>query len=291
MSYDPNSQAGQQPPAPTPPPVGYPSAFATPPNPAPPAGPPPVNRAMLAGNEILDGAGVPPELRGRRVSEVFTVYGKLADAYVDSQRRNTQPPPPPPVAPQNNESIYENDEDERLAKIVQRVVSEQVAPFRESTYVAARETAQERARKQVPDFNALEADIIETVRGASAEAMADVNFWINAADLARGRRYRVAELNPAPQPAAEQPNFMSNVSPFTQPTPPAPPAPVAPQPYVTSPRPNPAQFFSESSSAPNLPGAGNAQSLTPMELQIARMAGMTPEQYAGMKNIQVRDRR
>jgi len=260
----------------------------------------PPGKFSLSGDEILDGDGVPAELRGRKASEVFRIYGTLADDFIARKRagRPQQQPPQQQAQPQPQQeqpSLFQDDNpDERIAQIVRQVVGEAVQPFQQQSLEQGRRTAYDQARQQIPDFQSLEADILDVVKGSSDEALANPEFWQHAADLARGRR---ARQQPQPQQQAQALPFQEN--PFSQapmqyPQPQMPPTQQQiPAPYVTQPspavRPATSQFFTEAPTAPSPYANTHNAALTPAQMQVARLAGVSPEQYAAMAALQQRE--
>lgn len=286
-------------------------------------------QVQLGGGEILDGPGVPPELRGRRVADVMRIYSRLADDFISRRRQQPQPGQQPEQQPQQQpgvgpQQMYQqpnyqqqqqqpqgqqfSEEDQRIAGIVRHVVNEAVQPFQQQQSEVGRRSAYQQAREQIPDFQQLEPDIMDAVRGASDEALANPEFWLSAADLARGRRLRTVggvpvgqqpqvqpqiPLSQIPQDRFQQPPGSLQAVPASgqYPQPVAPSAQVGPfgqgQSYYTqSPVPRPAthQFFTEAPTGPSLQQPGG-MSLTPQQIEVARLAGISPEQYASMNAL------
>ena len=281
------------------PPPGYPAAFAPPTQPAYPQPQAPIQpgKFQLTGDEILDGEGVPQELRGRKASEVFRIYGTLADDFI-ARKRTAKPAAQPQAQPQpqptqRQGSLFQDDDpDERIAQIVRQVVGEAVQPFQQQTLEQGRRTAYDQARQQIPDFQDLEADILEAVKGSSDEALANPEYWQHAADLARGRRYRQQMQNP--QPSQQQAQFGNPLEqqgqPYPQPVMPQQQPPQQQAPYVTQPpqRPATTRFFTEAPTAPSPYAGTHSAALTPAQARVAEMAGVSPEQYAAMAALQMR---
>lgn len=301
------------PPTPMAPPVGAPSMMPLPPQgyypPAPPQQQPPMQvptpptqgTGSVSGDMILDGPGIPPELRGRKMSDVIRVYNALADDFVTRKRQNNGQPPqqqsptqqPPQQQRPPQQSLWQSDDpDARIAEIVRSVVSEAVQPFQQQTLAQNTQTAMERARQVIPDFVELEADILETVKGSSQEALANIDYWINAADLARGRRFRAQSQQ---QPPVSQPQFSGQHPLSSVPAPTQYPQPQQPQPQPSFPQPQPQRpathsFFTEAPTAPSPYASTHAAALTPAQQEVARMAGVSHEQYAAMAALQRRGR-
>lgn len=264
-------------------------------------------RLNVGGEEILDGPGVPAELRGRKVSEVMRIYGALTQNFLSTQNRaqNPQAPPsqpqvqaPAPQAPAPQvqsfrpqmpaQPQFQPQAPQQMSNLtiedVRQVVHEAVAPFTPNVI----ETAKARAVQFIPDFKELEADIILALRGSSQQALADPEYWISAADLARGKRMR-AQVPQTPQ-IPQTPHALQFGA-FPQPTSPqfAPPLLPGQNPHVPPmaqpQRPQPAQFFSEAPTAPGINQGTYAAvpQLTAAEKNVADKAGMSYEVYAAWK--------
>jgi hypothetical protein len=297
----PTPAAGFPAPAPVPQ-YAVPSGPPLPQIPAPQPAAPAQNfgRVALGGEEILDGAGVPPELRGRKVADVMRVYQTLADNFI-ANRRQQQPPVPqqqPPVPPASPASNAESDAEfwkaptENIRNLVRQVTQEVVQPIQQQNLAQGARGAVEQARQRIQDFGMLEADIIDIARNAPPEALANPEYWEHAADLARGRRIRSGQYQPpqAPQQTAEHRSiFGPLVTPATQPY----PQPVNPNPAPAAPalayggynRPPTAQFFTEAPTAPTPYANTHGVVLSPAQLEVARLSGISPEQYAAMASL------
>jgi len=317
-----NGQPQQQQPVQQPlPPQGMPQnyGFQQPQAPPQPQGPP---RFTPSGDEILDGPTVPAELRGRKFSDVMRLYGGLADDFIKRSRpregQNPQQPQQPPqqqAAVQNplpqqgqGNSFWQNP-DESLKTIVQNVVQESLQPFQQRTLESDTRAAREKASQEIPDFRDLEPDIMDIVKGSSAESLASLEYWQHAADLARGRRARASLTQPnQPQPPQQPPVALGNLnqnpfnqyqSQYQQPQPQGFPQPAMPQhlgqqnpfgqpqmPQMQ--RPHPSQFFTEAPTAPSVLQNTHMGALSQTQLAVAKAAGMTPEQYSAWAAIQER---
>jgi hypothetical protein len=280
--------------------VGYPTAFAPPPAPA--------ASATVGSDAVLDGPGIPVELRGRKLSDVMRVYSTLADDFISRKRQSQgqqpqqqshhqQQAPQPQSQPQQqarqnpngegSDSFWQSDNpDQRIADIVRQVVNEAVQPFQQQTVAQGAQAALRQAREVIPDFAELEADVFEAVRGSSQEALADVNYWVNAADLARGRRARQNPHAAQPQQTTSQPMFGQGPNPLAS----VPAQSNYPQPMAPPTRPPAHSFFTEAPTAPSPYASTHSAALTPAQVEVARLAGVSPEQYAAMAALQQRGR-
>ena len=299
-----------------------------------------VPRLSLSGNEILDGASVPPELRGRKVSDVMRIYSTLADDFITRNRQqgqgqNSQQQQQPQQQQQNsqrqgqqnsqsqgqqqaqNPDFWQNP-DESLTNIVRQVVEEAVSPFQQQSMAQASRQALQQARQTIPDFQDLEPDIMEAVKGSSPEALANPEYWQHAADLARGRRMRNAQ-NPHSQQQPQQPeqnaltgqparaensifgpSAVPATTPIPQPVQPQPQNPIgmpmngAPQMFQQGQqqqqRPQTHQFFTEAPTAPSVYNQTHQGALTPQQREVARLAGIPEGQYHAWSQIQNRGR-
>jgi hypothetical protein len=294
-------------------------------------------RLSVNGDEILDGAGVPAELRGRKVSDVMRIYSALADNFIKNGRgatasqgpQNSQPSgqqnPQGQSSAATQQQQHQNQQqqnsgsgvgdgdfwqnpNENLTQIVRQVVQEAVQPFQQQTLATSAERALERARAEIPDFADLEPDIFEAVKGSSQEALSRPEYWQHAADLARGKRFRPGQNNGG-MPPAQQPQ-QSHVRNFPDAVPASVPIPQPiqqfpqqqqqgvfpghmppPQPHAAVPRPQTYQFFTENPGAPSVYTQPTATTLSPQQLEVARLAGIPPEQYHAWSAIQQQGRR
>jgi hypothetical protein len=157
---------------------------------------------------ILDGASVPPELRGRSWGQIKQIYGALANDFVLRQNNGGRPPAPAaPAAP-----VYEQGRPnggqppagrtgtfwEDPEGSIARIVDARIAPITQRTSAMAIQEARNVAASGIPDWNQLEAEVLTIVAGADASSLADPRLWQSTAELARGRLMGRGQYNYAP---------------------------------------------------------------------------------------------
>lgn len=239
-------------------------------------------RVELAPQHILDGPGVPPELRGRSVDQVMRIYGTLADAYL--RRMPNQPPAaagnpptpaphsPPQVPPQPRNTAGQFQPNQGWGEPqapqqpdIRQIVREELQPFAAN----ASSSAMQIARQQIPDFNELEAEVLQNLEGMPPQVLANPQAWVRAADLVRGQRMR-QRFSPANQPGGNTGgNAPQNYAPAGGLSV---PANSYGQPVHT--------FFSE---APTPPVFGQEYGLSASEQAAAAAFGMSADDYRAWK--------
>jgi len=289
---------------------GYPAAN-IPPAPAPaapavlsagapaPAGQPApsAQTVPLGPNTILDGPGIPPELRGKSFSEVMGIYGSMRQVVLrvaeggqpvagpPSADRGAPAPAAAPAAPAapgaapagpTKEDFWRDPIGSITAALIPKIderIQAATEPFRQG----ATDTAIQQVRQQIaiefPDFAAYEPAVREMLKGANPEQLANQELWRTAYWVSKGR---ATQAPAAPAGNGTQP-------PAAPAAPAPPPGRYPPQPVVGGgqPVPNMTSFFSEAPQAPNS-GVG-AASLTPSQLAVASAMNMTPDQYVAWK--------
>jgi hypothetical protein len=259
----------QQPTAPAGPMGWQPSA------PAPTQQPMPAPRAQLDDNTILDGPGVPPELRGRRWGEARQMWGAMSSQFMSgatpAQQQRMAPPAqqPPQGRPQAPQQFWSNPQEYIGAAVrqeIQQSLMPALAPVLQHTQANANAQARAIAMQGVADFQSLEADIMPIVANADPRSLASPETWIAAADIARGRRMR----NQPAQPQRPQ---------QWQPSAPTAYGPGAAQPAYT--------FFTEGPTAPAVPGGyGTPSAAQPSEQDVwhANKFNMPVAEYMAWKH-------
>lgn len=252
-------------------------------------------RAQFNGGEILDGPGIPQELRGRRVADVMGIYGKLIDHY--SKTRAVAPavpgqpaavaaipgqpaapaqyaapgqPLPPPAAPTQQNSFMTS-----MQQMVKQAVGEAVGPMQAATHQTQARAVEADASTRIPDFHLIREDLMGIISTAAPEHQANPAFWDESANLARGRFYgRQMAANPAAAPSAAPPAAMSTY---------AQPYGYQPQmngiPSVPAAQPQPHQYFTESPTPPAVYGQPYMGGLTPAQQEAAKGFGMEDAEY------------
>lgn len=253
-----------------------------------PQGQPGVQRADIPDNLILDGPSVPTELRGRSWGQVKQIYGALANDFLlrqnggQQQQQQRQPAPQqrqgqPPVYTQGEgrgnqpPSFWENPEE-----AIARIVDSRVAPITQRTTAMAIQEAKQVAAAGIPDFQYLEAEVLQIMAGADPSAMTDPRLWQSSADLARGRLMSRGEYDPRmaqQRPQQGQPNPAQVRGPGGYV-----PAPVAPM----------GQFFTEAPTPPQYNqfggyGSGMNNSISQEEHNYAVKMNMTDAEYVAWR--------
>jgi hypothetical protein len=136
--------------------------------------------------------------------------------------------------------------------------------------------AKQVASMGIPDFQYLEAEVLQIMAGADPTAMTDPRLWQSSADLARGRMMSRGEYDPrVAQNRTQQP----------QPN----PAQVrGPGGYVPAPVAQMGQFFTEAPTPPMQNqfggyGSGVNNSISQQEHEYATKMHMTDEQYVAWR--------
>jgi len=279
------------------PPAPAPAAPAAPPAgaPAAPAAPSPSAQTVPLGpNTILDGPGIPPELRGKSFSEVMGIYGSMRQVVLrvaeggspvagpPAADRGAPAPAAAPAAPAapgtpgapTKEDFWRDPIGSIAAALIPKIderIQAAVEPFRAG---AAQDTIAQ-VRQQIitefPDFAAYEPAIREMLKGANPEQLANQELWRTAYWVSKGR-------------ATAPPAGGNGTQPPAAPAAPAPPATrFPPQPVVgaSQPQPNMSGFFTEAPQAPN--SMAGAAALTPAQLAVAQAMNMSPDAYVAWK--------
>lgn len=244
----------------------------------PPPNNQPVQRVNIPDHVILDGDGVPPHLRGRTWGQVKQIHTALEQDFVQRQQRpaaqqqqsvpqQRQQTGGRPQPQTEGATDFWADPVGAIRSIVTEQVGQAIAPVTQRTTAMAIQEAQSIARQGIPDFQHLEAEVIQSISGLAPEALADPRTWQNAADLARGRMMSRGQYQPQQQqqqPQIHQPQQQRGPGVFV-------PAPVNPI----------GAFFTEPSTPPGQ--QGSVSTLTNDEQYYAQKMGMTNEEYAAWR--------
>ena len=256
-------------------------------------------RSDIPDQLILDGAGGPPELRGRTWGQVKQIYGALANDFL--LRQNGQRPPQgqqpapqgrqqqqPPVYVQGQPNGGQPPQDratsfwENPEATIERIVDSRLAPVTQRTTAMAIQEARQVARAGIPDFDYLEAEMIGIMAGADPNALADPRLWQSTAELARGRLMGRNQYDPRMAQRQQQPNGQQPMQDPRQTRGPGSfvPAPVAPV----------GQFFTEAPTPPQGGqqygydyGQGGQPQITQEEQSYARKMNMTDQEYVAWR--------
>jgi len=269
-------QPAAPPAAPAPVLVQAPAPVATPAQPVTPAAAPinpnPPVQPNMAEARLMPAPGVPAELVGRTLREVFQIYGVMRQQYL-------QPAAPAPVAPapaplplqqpaQAGRSSFWSDPEAAIERIVDRRVAQAESRVAAPTQIQA--ARNQIAAKYGTVFSQLEPYMTARLQGATPELLSDPATWENMFSLVYGQAVLSGQIRPGAPVAA------------------APVVPQAPAPVMASPVSTgfpsgfasaqwvpPQQFFTE------VPGGGasGAISLTADQKDAARKMNMTDETY------------
>jgi hypothetical protein len=278
--------------------------------------PQPAARYDIPDHVVLDGPGIPPEIRGRTFGQMKQIYGALASDFVSrqpgrqvqQQQQQNVPgvggpvPSGPPRGP-NGQPIYvqgqanggqpqQQDEVrafwENPAGFIRTAVREEVGttmgPTVQRNQAQAIQEARSVAASGIPDFAALEGEMMGMLTQADPAALQDPRLWISTADLVRGRMMSQGRYDPRWQNRQGQqqngaPQFGQPGQNFHQQGPGVSvPAPMAPIPHQT--------FFTEAPTPPAANwgggwsgGGGNQWQLSADQQMYAQKMGMSEQQY------------
>lgn len=233
-------------------------------------------RLSVNGQEILDGPGVPMELRGRTMGQAMQLYTQLADHYIRNRPQQQQQPaqqawgqPQQQGQPQVQQQGQPQQQPQQtqfqqgITQAVQGAVQQAIEPLQEYTMRGAIRDAQQQAMQMIPDFQQLEPVIARTLAGADPRALSNPEFWVRAADLARGEMSR---------PQIQQPQQWGRPAPQYYGNGRAVPAqPGFPQPAY--------QFYAEGPTPPMGGQQGNYGDFTPLQIGMMQATGMSPDAY------------
>lgn len=263
----------------------------------------PPQRADIPDHVILDGAGVPPELRGRSWGQVKQIYGALANDFIMRQGGQPQPAPQPqgrqsfqnqpapvyeqgranggqPPQARQGGTFWEDPEG-----TIGRIVDNRLAPVTQRTTAMAIQEARQVARMSIPDFDYLEGEIMSIVQGADGQALTDPRLWQSTAELARGRMMGQNRYDPRaaqqsrngqqPNQPGGDPNFARGPGSYV-------PAPVSPIGSFFTEAPTPPQYPNQSyNGGQNGDVQQRVAALSPDQRAYAAKMQMTPEEYVG----------
>ena len=252
-----------------------------------------VARTQFTGAEILDGPGIPVELRGRTVTQAMDLYSKLIDHYSKTKPApvvSGQPAPaiqqpgvvaapvagqplPPPQSPVQATSFWRTPE-ASMEAVVEKVVQKVMGPSIAVSQATAIQSAEEQAKRTIPDYPAIQEELQSIISTAAPEHLTNPAFWTEAADLARGRLLRKAQITG--QPAAPPVAMPAYSAPYGVPA--GPQAPVA-LPSVPASMAVPG-YFAEGPTPPQGYGAPYTGQLTAYQSAAAKGFGMDPAEYS-----------
>ena len=241
-------------------------------------------RFEIPDNVILDGASVPPELRGKTWGQARQIYTALAGSWLQSrQQPQVQPQPQAQLEPQVQPQAgrpqgpregngFWADPEGTIARVVEQRVQSAMAPMAQRSAQQAAEEAMKVAAAGIQDWANIQPEVIQVITesGARAEHLGDPRVWANAADLARGRllgrgQYQAPNVVPAPQG-----QLVRGPGAYV-------PAQVAPQ---------IGGFFTEAPTPPQQQyGQGVNTSLTPEEDYYRQQMGVSVEDFVAWRSM------
>lgn len=243
---------------------------------------PPVQQAagqtvQLQDNVVLDGPGVPQELRGRTWGDARRLYTALSSEWLQRNGRPQTPaaqtlasqgvapgqhPGQPQYQPQQQMQQGQQDPrgaqqpqfwqnpDQRIQQIVSETVQQSLEPVLRQTRGQAIIQARGVAAEGIADFQQLEPYVMQQLAGASPEDLQNPQVWIAASELVRGRlvaagqyQFPTQQRQQIPGRGYGQQNYGS-------------PATLPSQPAYGMSAPPAHSFFSEGPTAPSIGGFG-----------------------------------
>lgn len=259
-------------------------------------------RLALHDNMILDGEGVPPELRGRTWGQAKQVYAALADRYLATTAPATRPaqgtapvspaPAARPSAPAAPASGDETDfwSDPRatirkeVAETVGQAISQYLQPVIQQSQASAVQQALGVAKQGISDWDQLEPIAIELMSAVPEQQRADPTSWINAARMARGIAMERGTYQTRPPQGGGNGN---GAVPGTRVYAPPGGGPGAAVPAYAAP-PSPHSFFTEAPTPPMT--QQTEETLTDEERFSARQFGMSEADYIAWRRTLTRER-
>lgn len=281
MQHFPTGPAGD-PFSPVPPPIppvqpqGQPQGLPLAAAPAPQPQAQPVN--PLA--QRLAGEGIPPELQGRSLGEVLSIYGNMRNIVLQGAAQGQphgQPQRPAPQAPApqgTSQGQQPQGWDWRNpAESIGRVVDEKLAGLQQTLQPVLQQTAQagiKQARDQVAaeighSYLSIEPMILERLQGADSAALQNPQMWRLAAQSVVGELALRGQMPVVGQQPAAQPH-----NPWVRPAQSVPHAGAQPMPNLSG-------FFTEQPTH-GAPSNGTPQ-LTQAQLFAAQQMGMSVADY------------
>jgi len=256
------------------------------------------NTLQVNDQTILDGPGVPPELRGRSMGEFNRIYAGLRQIALGQTQPGQIPQPQPipapqpqpqpgaqpqpgqgqPQPPQITQADFMRDPAGSVNKVVessiQRVFQQQLLPMLAPLAQQTNDLGIKNAMAQVASeigaerFQQLLPEIQQQLQGIHPSALANPHMWRVAAQSVVGARALSGQ--PFPQPA-QQSMFATPAAPF-------------PVQFTNgNPVPGVGMFWSEPPGGQRGSNGVNGISLSPQEQAAAKMMNMTESEYAAWK--------
>ena len=229
-------------------------------------------------NTILQGPSFPPELQGVTLGQAIQLYGGMRNLVLSLQQRQTQSVAAPQAQPQSTTPAPAPQQQGQpafdwrnpgpslaavIGPMLDQALDRRLAPIAEqSAMQAANATRNAIAQEIGPQrFAQIEAPVMEYLRGASAQDLANPELWRVAVRTALGDQVLRGQQPQAPQ---GRPAQIPGSQPFVPGTPnPAPPL---------------QSFFTESPQAGGQPVQG--VTLTPTQMWFADQMGVPYATYA-----------
>lgn len=269
-------------------------------------------RFNMTDDTVLDGPGVPPELRGRKWGNVREVYtqmmsdamrqrnaqsaggGRQGQQAQQPQQPGQQGGYPTPGQPQGqgdqqvNERAFYERPISTMQETLRNIVREELGPVQQQTMESGINTARERAQQMIPDYQQLSDRIeqrLQQVKQVNPQALQNPQIWVDAARMVRGELAEQQMFGQGqqggqqnggqPQPQSQYGGqYTGGYSGYQ------PPQQNGPQPmggYATPVN----QFFTE---GPTPPSGQQAGSLSPTDQWYARQLQMSDAEYSAWKS-------
>jgi hypothetical protein len=233
-----------------------------------------------AQGRVQPGAGVPQELVGRTLNDVFTVYNTLRQAYVETQlgpqnqqqqfqQQPQQQQPPQRQQPQQQQTQQQVPAQARASNFwadpegtIDRLIDKRLQPVTQQAIQQQLTEARNQVASYIPDFVNYEAGVVARLRGQPAEVLSNPEAWRYAYMIEKGEQQ--LRSNP-PRNGFQQVGAQQQ------------------QQQTWQPATAVGSFFTENPTAP-VQDTVNAQGqVSPEELAIAAKFGRSPEQYLAAK--------
>lgn len=252
-----------------------------------------LQNGQLDMNARVSGPGIPQELQGRTLGEVFRFYGVMREDFLaraDREKQGFQQPQQqgqpqqqtpgsPQYRPPQQQYAPQQQQPQQISEdVIRRVAVEAVAPYLQPMQQATAAQVESQVRARFPDWNNFDQAIRQQLQGASSEQLLQPGLWEAAYYLAKGR----AASNP--QQFQGQPQYQQQGVPvqnYQQP----------PQQYYQQPQqgyqPPQQQGFgfveSPTPSAPTPGTNGGANSVGPHDEVMARRWNLPVEEFRAWK--------
>jgi len=171
----------------------------------------PQQPGYISPNTVLDGPGVPAELRGRTMQQAMSIYSQLASDFIRRQnalrtgysQQTQQPQQQGGYQQQGQQTQQQGFQAPRFQQgqqgqqgswrdDIRQEVQQAVAPLVQQTTKTSIAEAISLAASQVPDWQNLQQDVVTMLQNADPASLMNPDVWVSAADLVRGKRGRMS---------------------------------------------------------------------------------------------------